>query len=424
MRLLLVRDDGDCGTTCAEWISAEGDFVDATPEVFRTFFRKIGDRPLPILFHSRGGSSNAAMEVARLLRQRRAEVAVGRTILPGCLAPGAACGPDRPTTPLPGEPALSGVCLSACVFAFAGGTTRVAGRGARVGVHQASVAEQVSKRWRVRYRIGPDGNRVEIGRELIDETRTKVTPRALGEGDPFYDRVAAHFRGLGVGETLVALSAATPAAKIRLLTPAELSETGLVTRDGGLESVLPTTRIVHFVRPVPAPDGAPADAYRPVVPVALSAAAKIALEDGGEVALHFDTIHGSPTIGWRVALDRASLPTAATIVWLRITTAERVLGGGVLRAVRPSADAPLPMGQLELSQFCGLATAPTSVFQLAYRPTPDAPTIVGSATVGPLGELARLRAFVCPQAAPPASAAPTPVERPSAKPRKASTTRS
>jgi hypothetical protein len=421
MRVLLVRDDGDCGTTCAEWISAEGDFVDATPEVFRKFFRTVGDRSLPILFHSRGGSTSAAMEVGRILRRRQALVAVGRTILPGCLAPGAACEPARPNTPLAGEPAMSGVCLSACVFAFAGGTTRVAGRAARVGVHQASVAGQVSKRWRIRYKVGPDGDRVEVGRELIDETRIKVTPRALGEGDPFYARVTAYFRGLGVGDRLVALSAATPAATIRLLTPAELEETKLVTRDGGLESVLPATRIVHFVRPLPNPDGTPADAYRPIVPVGLLAAAKIGFEDGGEVTLHFDTLYGSPTIGWRAAIERAGLPATAVIIRLRTTTAERVFGGGVLRPPRRPSDSPLPMEQLSVSDFCGIAAAPMSVFQLAYRPAPGAAVLEKSATVGPLGDLARLRAFVCRQAAPPP---PPPAERPAEKPRKATTTRS
>jgi len=65
MQVRIVRSAASgCEPDCAEWISAEGDIVDATPAAFEQVFRKLGKRRLPVLIHSGGGSVNQL--VARL----------------------------------------------------------------------------------------------------------------------------------------------------------------------------------------------------------------------------------------------------------------------------------------------------------------------------------------------------------------------
>jgi hypothetical protein len=59
MRIVVVRSSQPgCEPKCAEWISAEGAIVLATPELLRKVVNSLGGRKLPILIHSAGGLVN------------------------------------------------------------------------------------------------------------------------------------------------------------------------------------------------------------------------------------------------------------------------------------------------------------------------------------------------------------------------------
>jgi TPR repeat protein len=90
MRIVVVRSSQPgCEPKCAEWISAEGSIVLATAEQFRKVVNSLGGKKLPILIHSGGGASDKAMAMGFLIRNRRLDVAVGRTDFDRCAnAPG------------------------------------------------------------------------------------------------------------------------------------------------------------------------------------------------------------------------------------------------------------------------------------------------------------------------------------------------
>jgi hypothetical protein len=60
-----------CGAGCGEWIAAEGEIDAGTPQRLRALLVRLEDRRLPIFFHSPGGQRSAALEIGRLLRQKK-----------------------------------------------------------------------------------------------------------------------------------------------------------------------------------------------------------------------------------------------------------------------------------------------------------------------------------------------------------------
>jgi hypothetical protein len=73
-----------CGRGCSEWIAAEGTIVKDSPQHLRDLLKRLGQRKLPIFFHSPGGSVEAGMAIGRVMRERRMTAGVGRTIPRGC----------------------------------------------------------------------------------------------------------------------------------------------------------------------------------------------------------------------------------------------------------------------------------------------------------------------------------------------------
>ncbi|MCJ9669262.1 MULTISPECIES: hypothetical protein [unclassified Neorhizobium] len=137
MDFALVQS-GSCQETCTQWISAEGKITAGTPELFRTFLKKLGGRKLPVVFQSYGGNVDAALSIGRMIRTAGLETAVGRTQLKDCPMLDPRCQEqiikDGWST---GEVRAGGAyCFSACPFALAGGKVRSATVGAAVGVHQ------------------------------------------------------------------------------------------------------------------------------------------------------------------------------------------------------------------------------------------------------------------------------------------------
>src|ERR1700681_4360992 len=64
MRFVVVRSShADCEPKCAEWISAEGKIVSTTAEQFAGLMRSLGQRKLPVLVSSPGGSLGVAIDM-------------------------------------------------------------------------------------------------------------------------------------------------------------------------------------------------------------------------------------------------------------------------------------------------------------------------------------------------------------------------
>lgn len=138
---------------CCEWISGEGEITDRTPADFRAFvkgrqtetavFSKSahGTVPNTIFLASTGGSLMAAMELGRMIRK------LGLTTIVGV---------SRPYPNSRENTTVAGDCLSACVFAYAGGVYRyyqdpgLEGHyyynvpGSRLGIHQASFKSEMA----------------------------------------------------------------------------------------------------------------------------------------------------------------------------------------------------------------------------------------------------------------------------------------
>ncbi|WP_179379361.1 COG3904 family protein [Jannaschia marina] len=93
------------------------------------------------------------------------------------------------------------VCLSACPYAFAGGTTREVAEGGRLGVHQHSFGESTV---------------------LPAFLATEDIQRGQAE-------VLAHLDAMGIDLRIMGPAMATPANEIYILTPQELSDWNVVT---------------------------------------------------------------------------------------------------------------------------------------------------------------------------------------------------
>src|SRR5262245_9375356 len=142
MVFYLARGEPDsCGPTCSEWIVAEGRFEESSVQRLRTLLSRMGNRKLPVLFHSTGGLATTAMEIGRLLREREMTAGVYQTIPGGCAgASEQACRALKQSGQvLPATLRNVARCASACVFALIGAKVRQVPPGARLGIHSVKL---------------------------------------------------------------------------------------------------------------------------------------------------------------------------------------------------------------------------------------------------------------------------------------------
>ena len=175
MRIVVVRSSRPgCEPDCAEWISAEGVIVLATPEQLRKILDSLRDRKLPILVHSAGGLAGKAMEMGFLIRARGLDVAVAKTVFESCANAPGGCKQGTWIGPV-GEPSShSAYCYSPCTFVLAGGVRRFVGPDAHVGVVNYKFNPAVVERWQKKYR-----EKVPLGTVL---QRSFVPPSLLMTG--------------------------------------------------------------------------------------------------------------------------------------------------------------------------------------------------------------------------------------------------
>ena len=173
---------------CAPRILAQGVITNETPARFAEFWKSrnsqkhhLPDQPT-MVFNSGGGSLAAAMELGRQIRALRIDTAVARSY-------------DRATSVMDSETFVSdAICASACVFAFAGGITRISEEDQALGVHQFAGAAR------------------DLG-----EAAAQITVVILAD----------YLRSMGVDRSILDIGSLVPAKEIRFLSTTEAARASL-----------------------------------------------------------------------------------------------------------------------------------------------------------------------------------------------------
>ncbi len=123
MEFKLVGNGGNC--IGCEWISAEGEIVNDTPDKLEMFLKNYGSKPR-IVFNSGGGDLMAGLEMGKVLRKYNSHVSIGDTVEDTSVS----------SSYRKYHTTKEGYCLSSCAYAFLGGTERIVGSSNRLGFHQ------------------------------------------------------------------------------------------------------------------------------------------------------------------------------------------------------------------------------------------------------------------------------------------------
>jgi hypothetical protein len=233
MQVHLVRSGPPgCEPHCTEWIAAQGQIDKSTVAQFKKVLAQIGERRPPVLIHSGGGSVEDAIAVARLIRAKGLDVAVGKTEFAPCAPTDTACRKKVAKGGLIGTPkAYLSVCASACPILVAGGNRRYVGSWALLGVHQISTFQKHFKVLRTfqvtTRRVG--GVPVEVKRTLVGEKKIAEKTVQTQTKSDVYDRVREHFVAMGVSDGIMPMLRDTPSASMRWLKRPELLQLKMAT---------------------------------------------------------------------------------------------------------------------------------------------------------------------------------------------------
>ena len=231
MRFVVVRSNAPgCEPTCPEWISAEGAISAKSPALLKAALKTIGRRNLPIVVNSPGGDVDAAIAMGRMIRKNKLDIAVGKTWFAGC-EPGAKnCKEnDAKGSRYIGNPyVLGSYCASACPMMLAGGTRRLVGPLAYLGVHQiTTTVVQMNVQYEVRYRIVKGKKRVIskkiVGRKNTGSYKTYEMSKAVER------KLATYFKEMGVDLSVIETMKSTPASEIQQIELGDMLAMKLVT---------------------------------------------------------------------------------------------------------------------------------------------------------------------------------------------------
>jgi hypothetical protein len=207
-----------CGVGCREWIAAEGTIDEQAPARLRGLLNRLGQRKLPIYFHSPGGLVAGGLGIGRLLRERRMTAGVARTIPRGCdplQQQEAACDAlkrgDREL--LADLRTARTLCNSACVYALIGASVREVGAGARIGVHE--IAHR---------RYDERGQPVPIDRKTLSAEQLKQLKAQEV-------RLATYIAEMGIDKALFEAAAQITHERIRYLSLDEIARFGIDRRE-------------------------------------------------------------------------------------------------------------------------------------------------------------------------------------------------
>ncbi|MBX9588165.1 MAG: hypothetical protein K2X43_02600 [Hyphomonadaceae bacterium] len=224
MQVHVVRSAHDgCEPHCLQWIAAQGKIDAASPGRLKKVLSQLGDRKLPILIDSTGGSVNDALAIGRLIRAKGLDVVVARTVFTPCAAEDKACRKSKTGGELKGQAqAKSSKCASSCAFILAGGTQRFVGEGAVVGVHQITM---ILRRYMIltRHSFGVP----------VETRKTLVSEQTAGQKNEHtrntYGNIKRYLADMGIDDAIMPLILSTPGHRVHWLTPDELRATRLAT---------------------------------------------------------------------------------------------------------------------------------------------------------------------------------------------------
>ncbi|RUY02639.1 MAG: hypothetical protein EOS81_12990 [Mesorhizobium sp.] len=252
MRFVVVRSSATgCEPNCPEWISAEGTIEAGTPALFRRLLKTLDGRQLPIVVNSPGGNVDAALQLGRMIRKNKLDIAVGITEFSGCSPGMKNCrGDDARQQPYSGVAYDSGaMCNSACPLMFAGGIRRVVGEWAYLGVHQITTTFRREKLlYRTTYRI-VNGKKKIIGTRVVSR-KNAGSYKTYEMSKAVEKRLSAYLKEMGVEQGVLDVMKTTPASDIRQIEPDDMLEMKLVTSLDSLD--LLTEKSMCLRNPVPA----------------------------------------------------------------------------------------------------------------------------------------------------------------------------
>ncbi|WP_149805239.1 hypothetical protein [Mesorhizobium sp. NFR06] len=300
MRFVVVRSSAPgCEPNCPEWISAEGTIDAGTPTLLKRLLKTLGGRPLPIVVNSPGGNVDAALQLGRIVRKNKLDIAVGITEFSGCSPAMKNCRDnDRKGQPYSGVAFDSGaMCNSACPLMFAGGIRRVVGEWAYLGVHQITTTYRREKLlYRTTYRI-ENGKKKIIGTKIVSR-KNAGSYKTYEMSKPVEKRLSAYLKEMGVEQGVLDVMKATPASDIRQIEAEDMLRMKLVTSLDSLD--LLTDRTICQSRPAPAncreipTNGKPAVvATVEAAPVSAQPAAAAAPPQGQDEEMRFALVRGS-----------------------------------------------------------------------------------------------------------------------------------
>ncbi|ESY51456.1 hypothetical protein X744_30995 [Mesorhizobium sp. LNJC372A00] len=252
MRFVVVRSDAaGCEPTCPEWISAEGAISAKSPALLKAALKTLGGRKLPIVINSPGGDVDAAIAMGRMIRKNKLDIAVGRTWFVGCEPGVKNCKEnDARGAHYIGSPyVLGSYCASACPMMLAGGTRRLVGPLAYLGVHQITTTiVQMNVQYQVRYRIVKGKKRV-ISKKVVSRKNTgSYKTYEMSKG--VERKLSAYFKEMGVDLSIIETMKSTPASDIQQIDLSDMLTMKLVTSDDAAD-LLTSASLCRLNLPAP-----------------------------------------------------------------------------------------------------------------------------------------------------------------------------
>jgi hypothetical protein len=229
----LARGEANaCGPGCSEWIGADGAIDASAASRLRVLLNRLGQRRLPVFFHSPGGSVEGSLAIGRLMRARGLTAGVARTIPQGCdpkqLREEACDRLERSGRDLPAQlDTASTMCFSACVYAIVGAAVREISPGAKLGIHSSS------------FTFAGSG----------EHASTKPLHRVMRASiEASYERLGRYFVEMGIDPALVTAAREIANDHIRVLTRADIWRVKIDRRgfvEDGWRLSSPPARAIH-----------------------------------------------------------------------------------------------------------------------------------------------------------------------------------
>jgi hypothetical protein len=219
-----------CLDDCPQWISAEGRITADTPARLRKFLKKIGDRKVPVVLRSEGGSVDAAYAMGRMIRKAGLETAVGGTQLKDCPDNDRRCAVAiaKDGTAVGDTYSDGAFCFSACPLVLAGGTSRASSQWSYIGVHQiTTIYQKMRISYRIEYKI-VNGKKTEVSRKEVGRKATGQSS-STKLGKKATAALTGYLKEMGVSSDLVGVMMATKPSSISVIAPDEAVRMGLLT---------------------------------------------------------------------------------------------------------------------------------------------------------------------------------------------------